>query len=85
MPGIPIRVDSLDYMLQKIQILGSLETICNYQYSQTCLQRPWDPQKVSVVQRWSLCRGVSMKIAIGLLFNLDWPGLAWPSLTGGRC
>ncbi len=45
MPGIPIRVDSLDYMLQKIQIVGSLEKICNYQYSQTCLQRHWDPKK----------------------------------------
>jgi hypothetical protein len=45
MPGIPIRVDSLDYMLQKIQIVSSLETICNYQYSQTCLQRPRDPKK----------------------------------------
>jgi hypothetical protein len=61
MPGL---VDSLDYMLQNIQSVGSLEKICNYQYSQTCLQRPWDPKKVSVVQRWLLCRGSSMKIAI---------------------
>ncbi len=47
---------------------------------------PWDPQKVAVVHRWSLCRGFSIKITVSIeilgitLAVLD----RWPLFRGGR-
>ena len=46
---------------------------------------PWDPKKVAVVHRWSLCRGFSIKI--GIKISLARLSLAvverWPLFTGG--
>jgi hypothetical protein len=54
-------------------------------YTQTCVQRqPWDPEKVAVVDRWSLFRGhlcnKSFKWDLKMVVVID----RWSLLGGGR-
>jgi hypothetical protein len=41
--------------------------------------RPWDPQKVAIVQSWPVFTGFSIKIGI----KEAWPDLGWLLLTVG--
>jgi hypothetical protein len=66
------KFNVVNYRLGVLEIANKVKPVYNSQ--------PWDPPKVAVVHRWSLCRGFSIKI--GIKISLAGPSLAvvdrWP-------